>query len=159
MDFLRSARFDLGLSYRFEGGVVGVDGSVQLGQDSPLGLETEATWNVRAGAMARLSDKWSLGGGLFTDNSGNRTVRSIGDMDVNYYGVALGTEIRTTYPLSEGGELVMTTTLGLRYALGVGEAGAFRYEALGEDPSRDLEKPIDVIFHEVALHVGSGFSF
>lgn len=126
------------------------------------------TWNVRAGIMAVVSDSLELGGGLFTDRA---SIFGSGGFDlfVDYYGASLAATLSTPVGLrnDEGGpdKLIFRTTVALRYAVGVGlAAGSFTditsIDADPEDtPAFGFGEDQYVVFHEVALYIGSGLDF
>ncbi|MBT9557363.1 MAG: hypothetical protein IV100_15090 [Myxococcales bacterium] len=163
LDVLRGTRMAIGLSWAFPGGVLAIDGDVQLGSDNDLGTETELTWNIRVGARGFVSESWVLGGGLFTDRSGNRSAAALGELDVDFYGAAFGVEWRKQYGLSDAPSdtLLLVTTIGLRYSMGVGDAGSFVYSPFADDVTTPIvvERGAEVRFHEMAVHIGSGVYF
>lgn len=128
------------------------------------------TWNVRAGIMAVVSESLELGGGVFTDRA---SIFGSGGFDlfVDYYGASLAATLSTPVGLRESDEegapdkLIFRTTIALRYAVGVGlAAGSFAdiasIDADPEDtPAFGFGEDQYVVFHEVALYIGSGLDF
>jgi hypothetical protein len=133
-------------------------------------IEYEPLWNAAVGGQLAISDALLGGVGLFTDNSPHPRPDDFLVEDVDYYGVAAGLELRTVLDVIEQGAaeerpagepaehelLVFSTTVALRYALGIGQVGALHYDAI----DGEFEIPTaDVIFHEISLHIGAGLEF
>ena len=59
---------------------------------------------------------------------------------------------------SGASRLVFRTTVGLRYAVGIGDWEPFEVD-LTEDGTMSEGGLVDVIFHEVGLYLGSGLDF
>ncbi len=122
-------------------------------------VNLEALWNARLGFRQKSSETLSFGAGLFTDRSQHREPVHLSEFRVHYYGVAGGIELRTPLRLhseKQADSLVFVTTLGLRYALGLGRAAVERVDL---DASMDEEPLVDVTFHEVGFHLGSALYF
>ncbi len=129
--------------------------------DPSIGAERDFLWNARIGGTYALSKSMRLGAGLFTDRSAVPTLTEGGVDQTHYYGVAAGfhTETPINVRESDGAEtLVFTSTFGVRYALGVGTAlrAELRPDGVVTDP---LMAELDLLFHEISLHVGSGLRF
>ena len=131
--------------------------------DNPT-IGQDPYWNVRLGGRWRASERWSLGGGLFTDRNDSRAT-SFGSVRVDLWGVALGVRLRTPVTLGEDERvtrIAFQTTVGVRYAAGRGRAGGF--EAAYDDttlwPQRiDYNRDVEATMHLLTVHVGSGLVF
>lgn len=121
----------------------------------------ELLWNVRLGGALPVSDDVELGLGLFTDRSWEPRPEEAWTDRVHYYGVASGVRFSSTLGLAAGEKadsLVFTTVVGLRYALGVGETLRAVADPSGVHTDPTMTR-IDLLFHELSLHVGSGLHF
>lgn len=123
-----------------------------------------AHWNVRFGGRRELSDRWSVGGGVFTDRNDSRAT-SFGSVRINLIGAALGVRLRTPVNLADDervSRIAFQTTIGARYSVGRGRAGgvAGSYEGEGISPDRlDLNSSVGATMHLLTFHVGSGLVF
>lgn len=125
------------------------------------GVRRDFVWNVRLGGVVPVSDTVRLGAGIFTDQSPEPPPVAAWTDKVDFYGLAGGVYFETPLALAPGNDassLVFTTTLGLRYALGLGTTLRAVADPTGvhTDPAM---KPLDITFHEIGLHVGSGLRF
>lgn len=161
-DWLSPLRVRLGLAYELKGGWISVEGDLSLPlEGGDMGLHTEATWNVKAGAIIPLADTVRLGFGLFTDRSMATAPEYIHDAQVDFYGLTLGSQWDTLFNLEGDGEgdkdtLKMSTTLAVRYAAGLGTYGTEWHDP---DAFDWILSKQDVVFHEFSVHIGSGVSF
>jgi hypothetical protein len=100
------------------------------------------------------------GAGLFTDHSWEPDPSEAWVDQVDYYGVATGIYFETPLTLADAStsSLVFTSTFALRYALGVGTTLRAVADPAGihTDPGHVA---IDLTFHELGLHIGSGLRF
>jgi hypothetical protein len=115
--------------------------------------------NVRAGVVLKLFENLELGSGLYTDLSSSPPPHDLGSTRVDYYGATFGGRLSsflpTTHPGS-GGRVTFRTTLALRYALGVGSAGATTFDLRDVNHIEIRSAPsANVVFHEVHGYVGS----
>jgi len=153
-------RLHVGVGRVTGGSAIAVEGDLRPAfEDSSLGIDHRPVWNVRVGGRFRTGEKLWLGGGLFTDRSPEREPTDFGDLQVDHYGATLGAELRSHFSLARGqpsGSILLTTTVAFRYSLGVGTAGGLRFAPFGEE-QRVTE--VDVFFHEMSLHLGSGMYF
>lgn len=118
-------------------------------------------WNVRLGGALPVADDVEIGLGVFSDRSWEPRPTRIWTDRVHYYGVAGGVRFSTPLALAPGEKadsLVFTTVLGLRYALGVGETLRAVADPGGVNADPTMTH-IDLTFHEISLHVGSGLHF
>jgi hypothetical protein len=135
-----------------------------------LGDTSVAVTNLRLGGTVRANDVLWLGGGLFTDRTGRESIDTVLDESLDYYGGHAGIWMRTPVSLRQderAEDIVFSSVIALRYAAGVGSVGRQDVQlstdpadftalqtALTETP--DLES---VVFHEIALHIGSSLEF
>ncbi|MAT28999.1 MAG: hypothetical protein CMN29_29245 [Sandaracinus sp.] len=156
-------RFVFGVGYsraRLRMGVE-VDVSHQL-LGALIGYERQ--WNARFGVAFRVSDETEIGMGLFTDRAAT-FADPLEVAAIDYYGASLGLKLDTPVGLSDdeqeesgASRLVFRTTVGLRYAVGIGDWEPFEVD-LTEDGTMSEGGLVDVIFHEVGLYLGSGLDF
>ncbi len=157
---LTAGRFVLALGHRFDRGWIAAEIDVQ----PPLALDgvlsRRFVWNLRVGARYEIDQQLGIGAGLFTDHSELDPIEDLGQTRVDFYGLSAGFEYRSPHRLGEGersDSLVFSTTVGLRYAFGIGEVGGLLF-----DPQRGVERatvPIGTTIHELSLHIGSGLYF
>lgn len=120
-----------------------------------------ARWNVRAGLRWRLTRRWSMGGGVFTDRNDNRET-SVGNLRVDLYGAAAGVRLRTPVTLGKRereNKIAFRTTVGVRYAGGRGRASGFeaRFDDAGLQTNAEASVPASM--HLLTVYVGSGLAF
>ena len=132
-----------------------------------VGLDAQqAVWNVRAGLVWEASERTVFGLGLFTDRSGSDAPVAFPDSRVDYYGASGGWKRINIVRLRDGekaSSLRFSTTIAIRYALGVGESTRIRFDfrdtpATGLVGRVDGER-VDVRYQELSLYVGSGLEF
>ncbi|MBV1860425.1 MAG: hypothetical protein KUG77_18575, partial [Nannocystaceae bacterium] len=123
-----------------------------------------AHWNVRLGIRWKLDDRWSVGGGVFTDRNDSRGT-SFGSVRVDLVGAALGVRLRTPVKLDDderAARIAFQTTIGVRYSAGRGRAGGVEgvYAGEGISPDRlDFARSVGATMHLLTVHVGSGLVF
>ncbi len=140
------------------GGFVGVAAEYRTALDDPAAEKRyAAVWNVQIGGLMPLSETLAVGVGLFTDHSDVAELDGLGDDRVDFYGITGGVRLRDPLTLEGGGELVFETTIGARYAVGVGQAGGLGLDYLSDDLITTFE--VDVVHHTAALHIGSALLF
>lgn len=139
---------------------VGMDVELRTGLDNPaLALALDPVWNGRIGVRLAWSDELVVGAGLFTDFAPeSEPPAALGDEVVDWVGGTVGATLRTPLALAkepdEPEALVLSTTLALRYAVGIGRAGAL---ALDDDA---ITNPVrDVTYHDVMPFLGSSIQF
>ena len=116
--------------------------------------------------LARDRRRPTLGAGLFTDRSGAGTPAAFPDYRVDYYGATRGLQAREDRapPAGEDGStLRFSTTIALRYALGIGQSTRIEFD-FRDAPETGLVgrvdgELVDVRYHELSLYVGSGLDF
>jgi hypothetical protein len=129
---------------------------------SNQGIEQALVINGRAGARFRISEKLGAGFGLFTDRAIEpRLGDEFTDERVDTYGVTTGLELRTPLSLTEHAEpdaLVLSTTLAIKYAVGIGSVRAADIDLV--DSSAVIPpRAVDVIYHTILPYIGSGILF
>ena len=115
----------------------------------------KAVVNLRLGGKHQLSQRYTIGGGLFSDRSPERGARSFGDVDLDYYGVTIAVDRGSLYaiaaengrPVKHAREIRFGTTVALTYAIGLGKV-------VGVDSSL-REVPSSAVAHDLILHVSS----
>lgn len=125
------------------------------------GLEQRFTVNARVGGRYAISEKLGVGAGIFSDRSTRDSVpTTLGGDRVDYYGFTGGAELLT--PLALKGKvgadsLVLSTTLALRYAFGLGSARATDIDFVGN--AATPPRVVSVVYHEIVPYIGSGVLF
>ncbi|MCA9580629.1 MAG: hypothetical protein KC416_02470 [Myxococcales bacterium] len=144
-------------AYRMGEDWISIDADYQTELTVPgLALQRDALVNARVGGLFKVDTHVWIGAGLFTDLSSERTPRSVGDSRADFLGGTFG--IRYDHPLAlaepDADVLTFSTSIGLRYAYGFGEA-----RGLITDGTSDPFVDVDYAVHEFALHIGSGLSY
>ncbi|MCA9615632.1 MAG: hypothetical protein KC586_22905 [Myxococcales bacterium] len=128
-------------------------------------FENVFQYNFRAGVAFHVGEHTELGFGFFTDRTPQiEAYAALALLD--YYGGSVGMTFDTPVSLGRDDdddgprELVFRTTVAFRYAAGIG-AGFGTQANLGTEDGLlfDYTPPIDVLFHEVGLYLGSGLDF
>ncbi len=138
---------------------IGADVDFATGMDNEaIGISRSPVINARAGVRGMVSPKLILGGGAFTDLSPQSELGGfLGAEVIDWFGGVFGLTLRTPLALADDPEkteaLVLSTTLAVRYALGVGDARAI---AIG-----DVEDLLvrDVVYHDIMPFFGSSILF
>lgn len=119
--------------------------------------------NVRLGMLLRLHTAWHVGAGLFTDHSPTSERPGLSEFATDYYGITVGLRHDTAMALSPGqraDHLTFRTSVGLRYAIGLGSTGQLLADLRNPlAPVIDRSRTVDVTFHELHVHVGSALRF
>ncbi len=139
---------------------IGLELELQPGSEDD-DIVRQLVWNVRLGGILPVSKTVRFGAGVFTDRSWEPRPTEAWRDRVNYYGVATGVLLETPLPLAgrpESDALVFTSTFALRYAVGIGETPRAVADPLGFRTDEPLHR-LDLVFHEISLHVGSGLRF
>lgn len=159
-------RFHLGLSRKLEAGRVALDVNYQVPfRNESMELAWKPTFNARVGAQHAVNDAITLGGGLFTDHSPTRFTGSLGESDIDFYGLTAAVNWGTNYevraanaPTSDTSLLTFGTTLALSYAVGFGHIARGEVTLGGPNGARlDLISE-SVMAHEITLHLSSSLS-
>jgi len=157
---LTPGRLNLAIAHRFDRGWIGAEIDVQPPLEIEGVIARRFVWNVRVGGRYEVDENLGIGVGFFTDQSEGAPIAELGETRVDFYGLSGGFEYRTSHQLGEGeasSDLVFSTTVGLRYAAGIGEVGGLLF-----DPDRGIEQatvPIGTTIHEIGLHIGSALYF
>jgi hypothetical protein len=121
--------------------------------------------NGRVGARLRVNETVTMGFGLFTDRTAETSINDFPQFHLDYYGGSLGGELRRPFKLGKterAKDIVFTTSVAFRYALGVGSSGAVRFD-LREADNRTLSYSIGQVdpvqFHVWSGHLGAGLYF
>lgn len=150
-------RLRLGIGYTWRDGWVAVDGDIQPGfENAEFGIDRAFTWNLRVGGRLHLFDKVSGGAGLFTDRSADPGDAQFGGLGADFYGLTLGIHFNRSYGLSddeEEDEVVFSSSIGFRYAVGFGDVGGLLLDPGGAELVSD--RPTSITVHEFSLHIGS----
>ena len=124
-------------------------------------IDYQTTVNGRVGARFRLNERWSVGGGLYTDLAQQKAVGdTFGDEKINEVGLSTGVELRTPLSLKDKPDpdaLVLSTTIALKYGLGFGQ-----FRAQDTDLVNSADPPprvVDVIYHTIVPYFGSSILF
>ncbi len=160
------AQLVVGLAYKQERWWVGAEVEVTPPLVKPeVAIDEGGEWNVRAGGRLWIGDDYSIGLGAFTDRDPTSRTFRTGEGIVDYYGGAAGFEWRSKYSIHEGESsrpLTFSTTVALRYALGVGdlESLVFAPRAATLDEFRTIRPATErVYFHALTLQLGSSLAF
>jgi hypothetical protein len=159
----RSGRAGAGVAFEPERGTfVAFEVDVQPGiHDESLDVNRKAVVNVRAGGIYRVSDVVSLGTGLFTDRSPSASLGDDLTSRGDFYGGTAGIELRDRHRLGRGepsDEIVLSTTLAVRYAYSSGSINGIVIEPGSAAASLDLTQG-RLVTHEASLYFGGGVNF
>ena len=122
-------------------------------------MDWAPTFNARLGAQHTFTRTFALGGGIFTDRSSVRAVRSFGDSSLDFYGVTLAMDLGTAYrvvpygatqPIE--GSLRFGTTVALSYAVGLGQVVR---GSIAGDQFAPISQSARSVAHEISLHLAS----
>lgn len=155
------ARVRLGVAYAFDRGWIALEGDFQHPiDDASLGVARSWNWGLRAGTRFFLDPKIALGFGLFTDLSAEPEPNEFGRTRIDFFGGTAGVEIRNEHRLGEGesaSTIEFSTTIALRYAVGVGTVGGLRFDPTSDGVVETTR--VDTNVHELSLHIGSALFF
>ena len=161
-------RARMGIAYRFGRGSIDVEAELAPKLDNEdLGVNRAMLWNLRAGAMAWVTERLALGGGVFTDRSSARGIDDASEAPrFHFYGGSLGLTFEEAHEMRSGRTITFGTTVALRYAFGRG--AFFSTEFRDTADVVQLFSATDRIFipsestvriHETGVHIGSSLSF
>ncbi len=156
---------------RFTAGAARRDGAIDLSAELAVRLSgrgaaaQHAVWDARAGLVWEATPRTVLGAGLFTDRSGAAAPAHFPDYRVDYYGISAGWKRLSTVRLAgeHADTLRFSTTIAVRYAVGLGEATRIRFDfsqtaATGLVGRVDDER-VNVRDQELSIYIGSGLEF
>jgi hypothetical protein len=154
-----------GLSVGNERWRLGLDAEAMAALRDPFGeLHQKPAWNLRLGGRVRVSKRWTLGAGAFTDRS-VVPAADIGETDVDLWGASFGVQFLSPVRLARSESarnLAFRTTVAARYAGGVGRLGQLqlRYPDSGaSDFAASAEGLTRATVHFANLYVGTGLVF
>jgi hypothetical protein len=155
-------RVRFGGSTELGSATLALEGDVQSKvRDSKLEVDRQFSWNVRAGVRWTLSETLRLGAGFFTDRGAERT-DAWGAGSADFYGGTVGGQYeKVRWLASEDGSagkkagLTFSSTLALRYAIGIGKVPGERLNETLESQTRG----VDLTINELTVHLGSGVYF
>lgn len=158
----RPTRLHAAVAWNYGRGYVALEGDVTAKPDDPeLYGVNEPIVNARLGGVYLMTPHTQLGFGLFTDLSGSGRAENFREVAVDYYGMTAGLSMGTAHLLAESephDDMIFTTTIGVRYALGVGEAVGLVFEPF-DNREDATTSAVEVIFHDLGLHIGSAIYF
>lgn len=158
---------------RITAGAAKVLGPVELSLDlearpKPLGGSAvdRSVYNARTGVLWTVNPDTLLGLGFFSDRSGEAPPETFPEARVDYYGIATGWKQKNLLKLRSGQKastLSFTTTIAVRYALGIGESTRIRFDFTNAPANgtvgRVANERVDVLYHEFSVYLGTGFEF
>lgn len=118
------------------------------------------TWNLRAGGIFELNEKFGIGAGFFTIRGANGDSGASGGRSTDYYGGTVGLRMFSPVGLGPGERarnLFFSTIVALRYAAGIGKLNSIRYDF--SDTSASQVNRVSFLLHELSLHAGTGLHF
>jgi hypothetical protein len=160
-------RFHVGGAYAFGDWIASADGSLLMPfRNQIFEIEERATFNVRTGLRSEVSEFWTVGGGVFSDRSTLGAPRQFQQSQLDYYGATFAVNWERAYGIvSKGGRmleepraLVFGTTVALSYALGLGSIAGARVGPAADGGVELQDNVVDVVAHEITLHIGSTLS-
>ncbi len=161
--FTEPARFTAGAAWHGEAIEASGEVAVRLsGRDADA---QRTVVNGRAGIVWEATAKTVLGAGLFSDRSGAAPPAAFPDYRVDYYGISAGWKRLSTVQLrgERASTLRFSTTIAVRYALGVGQATRIRFDfsqtATTGLVDRVDDERVDVRDQELSIYIGSGLEF
>lgn len=181
-EMVQHVRIGLGVAKHLRRGWIALEGYLTPPLQNPSWeIDRTLVWNVRIGGRVDISEKFSIGGGLFTDRRGGKQPKSFAEWHPDFYGAVLGGEYRKVIllggepgPASAPGEasadqaprpvrkarpLTMATVLALRYSLGYGPFGTPDIDPQGNRLNDLPILPTGGYQHEIGIHLGSGVHY
>jgi hypothetical protein len=176
-EMVQHVRLGLGVAKHLRRGWIAVEGYLSPPLQNPAwGIDRSLIWNLRLGGRFDLGDRFSIGGGLFTDRRGGRAPKTFAEWHPDFYGGVLGGEYRkviwlgseaaaapgSTTPRAPGSTrraLTMATVLALRYSLGYAPFGSPDIDPRGNSLHDLPIVPTRGYQHEIGIHLGSGVHY
>jgi len=157
-------RLNLGVARHVSGGHIALDASFRQHLNSgPLDVQQRPVVNARLGGAFVLDERWTLGGGIFSDRSPELLETSAQGSRVHYYGVSFGLQLDKQYDVVERmtqaaasvRPLVFRTTAVVTYSLGAGQIQRIDLARGTGGDTELLPRERDVIEHQLIVHIGS----
>lgn len=156
-----------GLAWEWRSGTVAFEADASPARRGGNNEALRASWAARLGARGRVTKRFTLGGGVYTQRSSLVVADDFLDFDLDTYGVAFGGELRRPVRLGKrerANRLIFTTVVGLRYAMSLGRAGRMRIDLADlADESREVlittGSPVKTRVQDLALQLGTGLEF
>ncbi|HEY3493500.1 MAG TPA: hypothetical protein VGK73_02395 [Polyangiaceae bacterium] len=161
---LRAGRAVIGLSFRpAPGSFIAGEVSVEPGiYNLAAGIERKTVVNGRIGGLYRLSEVFSIGGGIFSDRSPDPDRPDPIAANGDFYGASLGVEIRDRHLLAAkeaSDSMVLSTVLAFRYAFSSGDINAIVMDPTPGSSGTLSAAPGHLTVHETSLYFGGGVTF
>lgn len=137
-----------------------ISGDFDLGigiENRALGAPKRTVFDARVGALWHVVDRLDLGLGAFYDLPLEKLAEELAATRVTYFGGTFGGTFRTPLRVGEDERpdaLVLTTTVAVRYAAGVGRG---RQLTLTEDGTR--ARDVSILIHDLMPYTGSAILF
>ena len=108
-------------------------------QTPDLGIDRRGTANVRVGGVFRITDRFKLGGGFFTDFSPEKTPNQFAESKINFYGFTVGIDFanREAPPERDDDGFYLAFAVALRYAHGSGTLAGVVFPSTFPDPASE----------------------
>lgn len=155
----------LGLAFKQKRYWLGLEGDLTLPvKNFQEWLDYPVQWNFRFGGRFFVAKRVAIGFGLFTERSLRRDPLDSfpGDSAFDYYGATFGIKWRTTHTVQKvlrADGLVLTTTIGLRYAYGYGSMTTMQNDLRNLDQVEWTFEAQSRSVHELGLYIGSSLYF
>lgn len=153
----------LGVAYSSRRGWISLEGDVGLPHvDQRRGYDEPLHWNVRLGGHLVLTERVTLGAGLFTASSGQRGPDGLLNPDLDAYGMTGGIQIRSTHRVDgdpNPTSLIFSTSLGGRYAFAVGRMTGLLVDPFSAPGTAEVGEVHEVRYHDISLFLGSAILF
>lgn len=161
---IEPGRAHVGVAIPWSAGWFAVDGDVAPAfDDDENNVHFPFVWNVRAGARFKLGRNVRLGAGIFTDHSRYHEPEEFLQARMDFYGFTAGVQHLTRFqlgPAETSERLVLMSTLGVKYAMGLGQVmGQHVYPRVDDGESKVESELHDATFYETSLHIGTGILF
>ncbi len=128
----------LGAAFLGKWGWVEADMVLSFPLNSPaLGIDWKTTANARVGGVFRLTERFKLGAGFFTDFSAEHAPSAFSESQIDFYGFTLGIDFanRPEPPKNEGDGSYLAFAVALRYAHGSGKIAGLRFPSTFPNPA------------------------
>jgi hypothetical protein len=161
---IEPGRAHVGVAIPWASGWFAVDGDVAPAfDDDENNVHFPFVWNVRAGARFKLGRNVRVGVGIFTDHSRYHEPEEFLQARMDFYGFTAGVQHLTRFqlgPAETSERLVLMSTLGVKYAMGLGQVMGQHVYPRVDDGESEVESELhDATFYETSLHIGTGILF